>query len=498
MKKMKRLFVFAALLTMLAYTGCGGVSETLTEVNSAAPAVAENGISPDAIPEAEPKSAEAPAAEEAFARDDVMYDIAVADDDFGGYGEDADFAGDAVDMDSVREGAEAALSVIKSAESPAMGAEGEYNGFDIADVAGEIAYDDDYDDSDAEIIIEPEPGEEPQTEPAVGLLTAGEWKDHDNWGFFSNLVNTGIIEFPSFGIEPTQRIAVTVTDNDGNPLPNAEITLSDDSQSVYRARTDKNGRAYVFEMNGQTGTKITASQNDISQTIEIESALTDEQGNVQTGDRAYEIKLDTEQKLYSDTQIMFIVDTTGSMGDEMLFLQSDFSAITDEAGDEHTTYALNFYKDEGDVYVTNYSGFTSDTQEIKNRLNEEFASGGGDDPEAVYEALKESIYASDWADESVKIAFLIYDAPPHSETDFQPIIEEASARGIHMIPVVSSNGSRETELFGRALAICTNGDYVFLTDDSGIGGSHLEPIIGDYEVESLHDIIVRIINDYKQ
>ena len=61
------------------------------------------------------------------------------------------------------------------------------------------------------------------------------------------------------------------------------------------------------------------------------------------------------------------------------------------------------------------------------------------------------------------------------------------------MPVVASNAERETELFGRALAIMTNSNYVFLTDDSGIGDSHLEPIIGDYKVELLHDIIVRNI-----
>ncbi|MBQ6677693.1 MAG: hypothetical protein IJM71_06570 [Clostridia bacterium] len=34
-------------------------------------------------------------------------------------------------------------------------------------------------------------------------------------------------------------------------------------------------------------------------------------------------------------------------------------------------------------------------------------------------------------------------------------------------------------------------------DDSGVGASHLEPIVGDFEVELLHDVIVRIINEYK-
>ena len=98
-----------------------------------------------------------------------------------------------------------------------------------------------------------------------------------------------------------------------------------------------------------------------------------------------------------------------------------------------------------------------------------------------------------------QVAFLIFDAPPHSGVDAAVLaaVKKAAESGIHVVPVVSSNADRETELFGRALAICTDADYVFLTDDSGVGDSHLEPIVGDYTVELLHDIIVRIINSYK-
>ena len=55
----------------------------------------------------------------------------------------------------------------------------------------------------------------PEIEPQAGLLTAGEWNDNNNWGFFTNLVNSDRIAFPSFDIDPRFRTAVTVSDKDG-------------------------------------------------------------------------------------------------------------------------------------------------------------------------------------------------------------------------------------------------------------------------------------------
>jgi hypothetical protein len=48
----------------------------------------------------------------------------------------------------------------------------------------------------------------------------------------------------------------------------------------------------------------------------------------------------------------------------------------------------------------------------------------------------------------------------------------------------------------RSIALATNGTYAFLTDDSGIGGSHLKPSTDSYEVETLNDLLVRVIKSY--
>lgn len=459
MKKRSVHATLAALLLLTACTGCGAAESDMAFTN------AEKGL---AAPEAAYGAADA----------DVggVYERAAFDD--------AEYEYD-VEFGEAEEAAEADYAVkdaaLTAGEAP------------MADEPGEVIPPEEL----------PPVEEEPYQPPQVGVLTAGEWRDHDNWGFFANLVNNGTIQFPSFGIDPTQRIAVCVKTPGGLPLPNARVQLlSAENTVIWSSVTDKSGTAYVFETNGQTGTSLNILTPDGASVSAIpEAAQTDGQGGAGlVTDRRTEVTVEASPVLYSDTQIMFIVDTTGSMGDEMLFLQSDFSAIVDETGGGNTSYAVSFYKDEDDSYVTRIGGFTTDVQAIRSQLNNESASGGGDEPEAVAEALSEAFAIDGWADNSVKIAFLIYDAPPHTgkEDMLRSAIASASEKGIHLVPVVSSNGSRETELFGRAAAICTNGSYVFLTDDSGVGGSHLEPIIGDYEVEKLHDIIVRIINNYKQ
>ena len=360
---------------------------------------------------------------------------------------------------------------------------------------------------------------EPQQVPEAGLLTAGEWNDNDNWGFFTNLINTQKISFPSYGVDPRFRIKVTVKDKtDAQPVVNAKVSIyGTANELLWSAVTDKNGTAYLFTddpgveftgiveyggvktgFTGTAGTDIqtpSEGQQGTAQTVTDEQQRTDD-----TNSSELELSLDSKGASYKKTDVMFIVDATGSMCDEMMFLQMEFSDIAQKVGDENTRYSVNFYRDEGDEYVTKCSDFTNDVSELQMLLNAECAEGGGDTPEAVDRILDECINSKSWSEDSVKLAFLIFDAPPHygTERSLAASIKAAAEKGIRLIPVVGSNAERDTELFGRAIAVKTGGTYVFLTDDSGIGGSHLEPIIGKYDVEKLNELIIRVINGYKQ
>ncbi len=50
----------------------------------------------------------------------------------------------------------------------------------------------------------------------------------------------------------------------------------------------------------------------------------------------------------------------------------------------------------------------------------------------------------------------------------------------------------------RLMAMTTNGTYVFITNDSGVGNDHLQASVGEYQVELLNKLMVRLINKYTE
>jgi hypothetical protein len=60
-------------------------------------------------------------------------------------------------------------------------------------------------------------------------------------------------------------------------------------------------------------------------------------------------------------------------------------------------------------------------------------------------------------------------------------------------PVASSGIDEFTELTMRTSAQLTGGRYLFLTNDSGIGGNHKEPSIPCYFVTRLDHAILRMV-----
>jgi hypothetical protein len=163
-------------------------------------------------------------------------------------------------------------------------------------------------------------------------------------------------------------------------------------------------------------------------------------------------------------------------------------------------YSSVFYRDFGDDYVTKATPFTTNKNDITGFVQQQSAGGGGDFPEAVEEALKTAMQQSWSSTAKAKILFLILDAPVHDDAAkigvLKSQIQIAASKGIMVIPVSASGIDKATEFLCRFMALATNSTYTFLTNHSGIGGNHITPTIGSYNVEYLNNLMVRLITKY--
>lgn len=357
----------------------------------------------------------------------------------------------------------------------------------------------------------------------AGKLTAGEWNDLDNWQFWGKLMlsqgeeEVGNIEdgdyyegngtfyqyCPYWGFYTNNRVAVNVT-NAGAPAAGVKVVLNVDGKPVWNAVTDNLGQANCWISLYKNATlaedaKLSISLDGVAQ---AQAPVVTKWASDSTTYNTYEVSKSITAK---KADIAFFVDATGSMGDEIDFLQSDMIDIFGkveklQAGTTIRSAAL-FYRDEGDDYVTKVKDFTTNIKDVSNYVGKQFAGGGGDYPEAVHTALEKGLQSLSW-DEGArsKIVFMLLDAPAHHYDNviasLHTSIESYAKNGIKIIPVAASGVDKPTEFMLRFFAIATSGTYVFLTNDSGIGGDHIQASVGEYEVEQLNDLIVRLIDKY--
>jgi hypothetical protein len=329
----------------------------------------------------------------------------------------------------------------------------------------------------------------------AGLMTAGEWNDNKNWDFWKNLIGqnsefSGFAE--SWNINPTRRYTVKVVDENNNPIRGAEVAMQG-----FSAVTNHEGIAYVFRALNRGSDFNSPTQFTVTANGETQFAHAAEQNIfVFNGARSpAELKLD----------LMFVIDTTGSMGDELHYLQAEIDNVINTVSSNNANLpirlSVNFYRDIGDEYVVRPFTFSTDIAAQVKNLNAQNAAGGGDRPEAVDAALQNAIHEHTWLDDSVKLMFIVLDAPPHHNQTTVPAMSrlaaEAAEKGIRIIPLLASDGCTETEFLMRVLAMTTGGTYTFVTGHSGISsGRHVEPTIGDYDVEKLNELLIKIINRY--
>lgn len=334
----------------------------------------------------------------------------------------------------------------------------------------------------------------------AGRVTASENSDFKQWKFWKDTKRNEGVEThqKTWGFHHFNRYPVLVVNEKGFPIPNCSVQLqAKNGRTGWESRTDNLGRAELWASlfeEKDTDTDIFIEVNYQGITRNVKARKDNEKGT--------RIVLGADCQAITKADVCFIIDATASMSDEIAYLRADLTDVVERVREANPSLSLQigsvFYRDNSDEYLTKELGFSEDTKALMNFWNEQGAGGGGDYEEAVEEGLAKAMSLK-WRDDAqAKIAFLLLDAPPHQTKETIERMKELTAayakKGIKIIPIAASGIDKSTEYLMRFMALATNGTYTYLTDDSGVGDSHIDATVADVSVEFLNNLLTRLIN----
>ncbi len=313
---------------------------------------------------------------------------------------------------------------------------------------------------------------------------------YDNWLKLSYLNGAIFNDYASqFKLNTQNRITIETSKGF-----NLKVDLLDEADNIVMTNyTGANGKCYLFP-------------NWHADKYKVKYSYYDEEMNlIENYDYLSSGTYFSPKGQFYDTdvlELMFVIDTTISMNDELDYLKHQIKSIIEELNDdiEHIIkIAILLYKDRNEVYETLYSDFTTDIDSQLEFLANKIAYGGQDYEEAVDLAFSEAALKS-WSNESVnKIIVHIGDAPAHDEyiNNWYNSVLDLTSKGVRIITVASSGINKKTEYLFRTMTLVNNGTYVAITNHSGIGDNHIDPSIDvSLKIEYLDECLIRLIKYY--
>jgi Mg-chelatase subunit ChlD len=332
---------------------------------------------------------------------------------------------------------------------------------------------------------------------ATAPVTAGLVDDNEKWSdYLAYRRRAGGFNVRERDVEG--RIIVEVRDAQGRAVHDARIEVGG-----TQLRTDSAGRA-LFHPHAQGPTQlthwtVTARKGGFS------SSTVADLGQPHNA----RLTLGTERDKAVRLDLLFLIDTTGSMADEIDRLRSTMDVIVKDIarnGVPDIRYGLVHYRDRGDEYVVRSHAFTPSLRAFRRDLACLRAAGGGDEPESLNLALNTAVHKMAWrGEDSVRMVILVADAPPHLDYQDEPFdyaqdMAHAAAKGIKIFPIGASGLNAQGEYIFRQMAQFTGGKFVFLTyaDRNRPGaapGVETSHDVRDYSVDHLDRVVVRLVSE---
>ena len=345
-----------------------------------------------------------------------------------------------------------------------------------------------------------------QNKYVPGQITSCALFDKDYFDFWKSLITqnqennqSGLFfkYYSSASFKTLKHLKITLNDKAYGSIQLINKVDEQKPVVVSSAVTDRNGVANLFYDSDANYVRVnyTKDGNATSQEFEYH------------GEEELNLSLDNPQANVSNKiDVLFVVDTTGSMGDEIRYLKAEIENVIEQVqlDNEQAIIRLGliFYRDTCDAqetYLMRTFDFTTDIEAQKRNLMQQGASGGGDYEEAVATALEEAVNM-EWSDQyATKLIVHVADAPSHKSDygKWNNAVQTAASKGIRIITVASSGVNHLCEYLFRSQSLITDGCYVYITNDSGIGNSHLEATVQERPVvEFLNKALIRLINGY--
>lgn len=183
-----------------------------------------------------------------------------------------------------------------------------------------------------------------------------------------------------------------------------------------------------------------------------------------------------QQQARPRIDVVFVLDTTGSMSGLIEGAKQKIFSIASRIAQGKPTpqvrVGLVAYRDVGDAYVTKRYELTEDLDGLFTHLRGLQADGGGDTPEHVGRGLGEAVSKLSWdsSRETMKLIFLVGDAPPAQRNDdwnFKHWVKRAAEKHI-VVNTVRCGGDPETETHWKLAAKTTDGRYESLDQSGGM------------------------------
>ncbi len=167
--------------------------------------------------------------------------------------------------------------------------------------------------------------------------------------------------------------------------------------------------------------------------------------------------------------VVFVLDATGSMGDEIEPVKQHIWNIANQIASgnprPNLRVGLVIYRDRSDSEPTHMTPLTSDLDAMHTALMGVTAQGGGDYPEDVDAGLALALHEMNWGQQSARMVFLVGDAPAQRYPDrsHERLVSYAADHQIEISTIECSGLDARGHAEFAALANRTHGMMTALT-----------------------------------